>query len=829
TVDDVMGCDIRIFTANTPRTFEEELKDIDGVEDVMGISHLNIQLWHEDKNQWIGHGFIATDWDKSIRAHIIDTETIEDHMKATKIVEPSEMTLKKMMEDLSEEKNSMIITKKEAEFFNLDVDDEIIAKFTVGISYPTLSDLLNDNRENAYENTVTMNMKVIAIVEHFQGFASFGILGQPEDTYHIYISWETYQDIATYDLPGGNTDIIIRKKPQSGEENVDLYAADWFNFSNVYPLLESISNIDYYTTRMDYFSPSYDPTFGFKYDNITDYFEYFNLASSVVGIRTNSTNNLVDDSYFGQHKLLEKSETYPGSTMEELLNNKDNVTVITESLFNLMKWIQPSFDIGSNIKLFPQQFNSNPDNIEIIPPDICSIQLKNGTSQGNPGAFAESDNGNMTFKSIFDGKRNSLEFNITINMGAYINITHRFINFYSITFESRANSTVDQLDLEVFNYYTNKFDKLGDINYPIEKNNTFIFNQYYPLLSYLNKSNFDLKLRIVGYNSTFSNNFSLDIDWIKFDVNSSLYEIDPTTWLNYTVIGVIEDPVLYKTERVNWNADSELIYDITETQNAYYINYENARSQIYPTKSGSTINGSNDMITHVFIHCDNVYNIEKSASLLRNALGSNWTILDLKTGAPEIPNTLKFRLSVFDWYFWIDEGEDDEEVLEDIIEYLEDNGYYVRVAYTKSYVITIFRSMLDLITMIMYGVLVFAIVIAMIGLTLHCLVSTMARRREIGMLRSLGLSKKGVIRTISGETLVVAFFGTILGIITGLLTGILMASHLPETVFLAVSLTIPWLIISLLIIITLITAVISSRYPSRWAANINIVDAVRTL
>ncbi|MFX1385323.1 MAG: ABC transporter permease, partial [Promethearchaeota archaeon] len=678
----------------------------------------------------------------------------------------------------------------------------------------------------ANENFVTRNMKVIAIVEHFQGFASFGILGQPEDTYNIFISWETYEDIASYHLPGGNTDIIFREKPQSGEENIDLNTASWFNFSEVYPILESISGIDYYTTRMDYFSPTYNPNLGFDYENIIENLENINFKSSVIGIRTNSTNKFVDDSYFGEHTLIRKSAEYEGTTMEELLNTRDKVCVIGETLFNIIRLEQPSFDIGSNITIFPQLFNSNLDILKIEPPSvITNIQLKNGTSEGNPGAFADSDNGNMTFIS----NKNYLEFNTTINLANYINSSKRFINFYSITIESRVNSTVDQLDLEVFNYLTKNFDYLGDINSKIEKNHTFTFNQYYPLFSYLNQSNFDLKLRIVGQNSTFSNNFSLDIDWLNIQVNSSIYEIDPTTWINYTVIGVIEDPVMYQTERMIWNADSELIYDVEQPQNAVYINYENARTQIYPKKSGSAINGSNDKITHVFIHCDNVYNIEKTAFLLRKALGSNWTVLDLKTGSPDIPNTLKFRLNVFDWYIWIEKGEDDEEILRDLIEYLEDNGYYVRMAFTKSYIIKIFRSMIDLITVIMYGILVFAIIIAMIGLTLHCLVSTMARRREIGMLRSIGLSKKGVIRTISGETLVVAFFGTLLGIFAGLLTGVLMVSHLPETIFLAVNLTIPWLIINLLIIITLITAIISSRYPSRWAANINIVDAVRTL
>jgi len=309
---------------------------------------------------------------------------------------------------------------------------------------------------------------------------------------------------------------------------------------------------------------------------------------------------------------------------------------------------------------------------------------------------------------------------------------------------------------------------------------------------------------------------------LRLFVNTTTNEIDPTTWPQYTVIGIVKDPVLYRTERLNWIAGYEAYLDTAETENAVYINYEKAREKVYVHNKGSTDNGANDKVTHVLVHCKDVDDISNTISSLRSTLGSNWTAVDLKT------QMLEFRTNVYDWYIWIEEGEDDEEVLEEIIEYMEDNGYIVMFAFTNSYITQIFESMIDLISLIMNGILVFAIVIAMIGLALHCLLTTMSRRREIGMLRSIGLNKKGVVRTISGETLVIALLGTIIGIFAGLLTGVLMVSSIPDTGFLTVTLTIPWLIIGLLILTTVVTAVVSSRYPSKWAANINIIDAVRT-
>jgi ABC-type antimicrobial peptide transport system permease subunit len=55
-----------------------------------------------------------------------------------------------------------------------------------------------------------------------------------------------------------------------------------------------------------------------------------------------------------------------------------------------------------------------------------------------------------------------------------------------------------------------------------------------------------------------------------------------------------------------------------------------------------------------------------------------------------------------------------------------------------------------------------------------------------------------------------------------------MVMAVPDTGFLTVTFTIPWLTIGILVGVTIATAILSSRYPSKWAANINIIDAVRT-
>ena len=183
---------------------------------------------------------------------------------------------------------------------------------------------------------------------------------------------------------------------------------------------------------------------------------------------------------------------------------------------------------------------------------------------------------------------------------------------------------------------------------------------------------------------------------------------------------------------------------------------------------------------------------------------------------------------MYDWFLWAESGVKDEDVLEEVFAYIEDRGYLIIFGFTKSYMSSTFRTMINLITFITNGLLIFAILIAMIGLVLHSLLSTMARRREIGMLRSIGLSKTGIIRTISGETMILALLGVFTGVFAGLIQGFLMVNAIPAGGFLTVTWAIPWLTIGILVSTVIITVILSSRYPAKWAANLNIIDAIRT-
>ncbi len=641
TVNDFMGADIRVYTFNTPRTFEDPLINQSGVDDVMGVSHQNAQI--QIDSDWVGHSLLDSGWNDSITINVLDTAKVKEHMTRTVIVSPTAMSLSEMMNEI-ETGNKIIIDKEFADDYDVKVGENLSVKFSLGISYANLTALLEGDDFKAHEDIFIVNMTVIAIVRSIQGFSTLDLMGTSEgNTYNMYISWDIYEEIASKNLPGGNTDLVFRQLSQTGYPMVDAVLPNWFNFSTVETIMNSISAIDYYTTRMDHY------TYTFNGSHID--------FSSVVGIHTNSNGKLKSDSYFGNNILLNQTTEYNGSTMEELLNiTTENICVVDEIFINK----HPSVKIGDNISIFPQDSMHDP--------------------------------------------------------------------------------------------------------------------------------------------------------------------LSPGTWPKFEIIGIIETPTYNNTERYNWYAGFETGFDVVGTNGSVYINYEKARNMVYTNYKGSTY--SNDKITSVLVHCEHPTNIISSKNVLEQNLylsvGGNWSIVDIKSF------TLQIRTNVYDWFTWVDKGVKDETVLEEISKVIEDRGYLIIFSFTKSFMSSTFKSMLNLIVFITNGLLILCIIIAMIGLTLHSLLTTMARRREIGMLRSIGLSKKGVIRSISGETLILALLGLFTGILAGLILGTLMVNSMPGGGFLTVTWTIPWLTIGILVGTVLLTVILSSRYPAKWAANLNIIDAVRT-
>ncbi|KKK61996.1 hypothetical protein LCGC14_3008750, partial [marine sediment metagenome] len=358
-----------------------------------------------------------------------------------------------------------------------------------------------------------------------------------------------------------------------------------------------------------------------------------------------------------------------GSTMEELLNTTENVVVVDELYIDS----HPGSGIGTNITIFPQEFALKVVRVGTFPYLAVGFPYNSTLVSGSTGNLTISDDVNLSLVS----NQEWLAFNITTNFP--------FSNLYkavNVTIESSVNSSVDQLTLEAFNIYTNEFENLGSINNTVELNNTFLFDSNHHYIDPFG----NLILRIRGYNSTNNGNYNLTIDSLNFGVAESTNMLDPTNWPQFEIIGIIEAATLYNTERYNWYAGFETGADISG--NSIYISYEKARDVVYIDYRGTDY--SNDKVTSVLVHSDNPGNLSTYKNdLLQNLFfgaGGYWSIVDLKSF------TLEIRTNVYDWFAWVKRGQKDEDMLEEIVDYIEDRGYLIIFSFTKSFMSSTFRT-----------------------------------------------------------------------------------------------------------------------------------------
>ncbi len=125
---------------------------------------------------------------------------------------------------------------------------------------------------------------------------------------------------------------------------------------------------------------------------------------------------------------------------------------------------------------------------------------------------------------------------------------------------------------------------------------------------------------------------------------------------------------------------------------------------------------------------------------------------------------------------------------------------------------------------LVYGLLGLAIVIAILGIINTLALSVVERRREIGMLRAVGMQRKQVRRTIYLESLLIAVFGAVLGVILGVSYGALLIRALHGQGLDRIS--VPWGQNALFVVLAAVVGVLAALWPGIRAARTRPLAAI---
>jgi putative ABC transport system permease protein len=131
---------------------------------------------------------------------------------------------------------------------------------------------------------------------------------------------------------------------------------------------------------------------------------------------------------------------------------------------------------------------------------------------------------------------------------------------------------------------------------------------------------------------------------------------------------------------------------------------------------------------------------------------------------------------------------------------------------------------IDTILNLIYGLLGLAIVIALIGIANTLALSVHERRRELGLLRAVGMTRPQVRSAIRWESVMIALMGTFLGFVLAVAGswGIISAIKGDSPI----SLVVPPVQLTVIVVLASVAGVLAAVSPARRAAKLDILAAI---
>jgi putative ABC transport system permease protein len=127
---------------------------------------------------------------------------------------------------------------------------------------------------------------------------------------------------------------------------------------------------------------------------------------------------------------------------------------------------------------------------------------------------------------------------------------------------------------------------------------------------------------------------------------------------------------------------------------------------------------------------------------------------------------------------------------------------------------------------VIYLLLALSVIIATVGIVITLVLSVYERRRELGLVRAVGMTRAQVRSSVRWESVITASLGTLQGILVGMLLGYAIVVALRSQGL--NSFTVPWGAIIVVVVLAFIIGVVAAIYPAYKATKVDILDAIAT-
>ena len=174
---------------------------------------------------------------------------------------------------------------------------------------------------------------------------------------------------------------------------------------------------------------------------------------------------------------------------------------------------------------------------------------------------------------------------------------------------------------------------------------------------------------------------------------------------------------------------------------------------------------------------------------------------------------------------------DSKEALNDLIsKYNKENTEENKITYTD-FIAVMMSGAASIINIISYVLMAFvsiSLIVSSIMIGIITYISVLERTKEIGILRSIGASKKDISRVFNAETLIVGATSGILGIIVTIILNIPINAIIKSLTDIEGISKLPFMGAIILISISIILTVIAGLIPAKMASKKDPVEALRT-
>ncbi len=137
-------------------------------------------------------------------------------------------------------------------------------------------------------------------------------------------------------------------------------------------------------------------------------------------------------------------------------------------------------------------------------------------------------------------------------------------------------------------------------------------------------------------------------------------------------------------------------------------------------------------------------------------------------------------------------------------------------------------SIFDFMINAVNGLLLMSVIVALIGIVNTLSLSILERRRELGLLRVVGMTDRRVQRMVRLESGLISALGTLTGIVLGLLVGWGLLVAINRLSDASISLGFPFGRLLLVLVLGIVLGVMASFLPARRSTRLEVLDAIQS-